>query len=118
MDPLGYPFGDFDSMGNLRSIDHGEPIDVSGSYRLDGKQMTYPDLKDFSRQMAASCKAKESFVAAFLQTALAIRGVPVDERQALIERDEETTFQGYSVTQGSYVDLVTAFAQSPVTLQP
>jgi len=119
IDPLGYPLGHFDAMGNYRERDHDKPIDVSGSYELDtGMPVNYENWAELGQKLTESCTANRAFARAFLEVALRIDEVPAEDRQSLIEQSSARMVQAFVTSSGSYEDLVVAFAQSPAALLP
>jgi hypothetical protein len=49
MDPMGFPFENFDAVGRFRTLDHGLPVDASGEFPLsDGTLLPVADATEFA----------------------------------------------------------------------
>jgi len=63
INPPGFAFESFDSMGAWRTKDNGQPVDASGSVTLSsGESFTFTDGVDFARQLATSGQVHDCYV--------------------------------------------------------
>jgi hypothetical protein len=54
MDPLGFAFEGFDSIGRVRLTDSGLPIDASGSFQIDSGEVTWENAVELAQILAKS----------------------------------------------------------------
>lgn len=55
MDPMGFPFENFDAIGRYRTLDHGLPVDASGEFpQSDGTQLPVADAVEFAQAASSS----------------------------------------------------------------
>jgi len=120
VDPPGYALGHFAADGSYRELDHGQPIDVSGSFRTMNGQGSVPfnGLEDFGRQALGTCDATFGVADSFLRAALVINGAPEVSRDELFRISQGFVRQGFVVGGRSYAALVSAYIQSPAGLYP
>jgi hypothetical protein len=63
INPLGFTLENFDAVGKFRDLDHGKPVDPTGSYRTrDGGTVTLKGARDLANFVATSPEAQEAFV--------------------------------------------------------
>jgi hypothetical protein len=119
-DSLGYALGSFDSMGRYRDLDHGQPLDLSGSFTLpvSAGSIAFDGLADFAAKLGASCDATLAVADAFLRYALAVNGVADDEAETLFEANRSRFRQAFVQGGRTYPALVQAYAQSPLGIRP
>lgn len=118
MNPLGFALGHFDREGSYRELDHGQPIDTTGSYQTnDGSTMEFDGIADFGAKAADSCEANQTIVDSFLRVALGHLGHGDEDREALITQHSERVRSAYVMGGRSYLALVKGYAQSPLTLR-
>ena len=120
MDPPGYALGHFAADGSYRALDHGEPIDTTGSRHVRDvdRMMEFDGIEDFSQQVAHTCEATLGFSDAFLRAALAINDAPQEQWEALFQASQSRVQQGFIAGGRTYIALVTAYSQSPAGLRP
>ena len=120
VDPPGYALGHFAADGSYRELDHGEPIDVSGTLRTMNGQGSVPfnGLEDFGRQALGTCDATFGVADSFLRAALVINGAPEASRDELFRSSQGLVRQGFVAGGRSYAALVSAYIQSPAGLYP
>lgn len=116
MDPSGYALGHFAADGSYRALDHGEPIDTTGSRY--SSMVEFDGIADFGQKFANSCEATLGFSAAFLRAALVINEAPQDQQEALFQASLSRVQQGFIAGDRTYNALVTAYIQSPAGLRP
>jgi hypothetical protein len=67
MDPMGFPFENFDAVGRYRTMDHGLPVDASGEFPMsDGSLLPVADAKAFAvaastSELVARCMARKYY---------------------------------------------------------
>jgi hypothetical protein len=90
MDPLGLSLEHFDGAGEFRSMDHGQPIDASGT--LDN--VTYADSAGLARAVAQNPATSSCLVDRLTARALG-RPAAAGERQWVRRLKESFAAQGY-----------------------
>jgi hypothetical protein len=117
-DPVGYALGHFARDGSYRALDHGEPIDTTGSrYQrsdVDG-MIEFDGIADFGQKYANTCEATLGFSDAFLRAAL-LMDSPPDLPEALFEESQRRVQRAFIAGGRSYSALVRAYIQSPAGL--
>lgn len=62
INPLGFAFETLDGYGQYRTMEpNGQPVDATGSYTLDGKQVSYNGPVELIKDMAASTQAHDCY---------------------------------------------------------
>lgn len=61
IDPAGFAFEHFDAAGAYRDTDHGKPVDSSGAFTFDGRNVAFGDHVGFTQALAASGDAERCF---------------------------------------------------------
>jgi hypothetical protein len=61
INPVGFAYESFDSLGRFRSQDLGEAVDATGTLSLDGQQATFTGAVEFAAELGASDKAKRCY---------------------------------------------------------
>ncbi len=69
INPVGYAFEQFDSIGRHRTEENGEPLDTSGAVRLDGAETSYQDSTEMLDAIAASEDARDCYARNWLRYA-------------------------------------------------
>jgi hypothetical protein len=120
VDPPGLALGHFDAKGAYRELDHGQPIDTTGSLWLgnNGLRAQFDGVQDCNRKLADSCAASSGFADAFLRAALAITGVPPQMQSDFMDANTSRVRQAFLNNGRSYEALVRAYIQSPAGLYP
>jgi hypothetical protein len=116
VDPPGYALGMFDSAGQYRTQDHGQPIDTSGSVRLQLEQRDVP-FKDYDELMhiaEGSCDATVALADAFLRFAMHQSGYDDASVSNVPQADRERIEKNFSYENRSYPSLVRAYLQTSV----
>ncbi|MES1188519.1 MAG: DUF1592 domain-containing protein [Myxococcales bacterium] len=52
LDPLGLAFEEFDGMGVARELDHGQPVDASGSFAFSSGMSSFADAAELMTKLA------------------------------------------------------------------
>lgn len=119
MDPLGYAFENFDELGEYREIDNGLPVDASGSYPLEHRQISYSGALELGQKVVASCEGQVTLADGFVNAAMRINRVDLARRAGLLMANQARIRQAFVRSENrGYVDLVRAYAQSPLVLKP
>lgn len=61
INPLGYAFENYDSVGEYRTTDGGLPVDASSSYTLDGQEQSYRNALELVELLASSQDAQRCY---------------------------------------------------------
>jgi hypothetical protein len=119
LDQSGFALGRFAGDGTYRELDHGSPIDTTGSRRVGMVgERKFDGIEDFGRQFAGSCEATLGFADQFLLAAMAINGVPEEQRYTLFEANRARMEQAFVHGGRTYEAAVKAYIQSPAGLRP
>jgi hypothetical protein len=79
MDPMGFPFENFDGIGRYRTMDHGLPVDTSGGFpQRDGSQVPVANASEFGAAAAASDLVAECMVRRYYEYAMGYKEREVD----------------------------------------
>ena len=74
LNPPGFAFENYDSMGIYRTEDNGLPVDASGSVTLmGGETIEFTDGVDFSHQLAESTQVKDCYTLRWMRYATGIQ---------------------------------------------
>lgn len=84
IDPPGFAFGHYDTLGRFQVTERGAAIDASGNWQLDGVTLTFDGAPDLARQIAALPQAIDGFVGAWFDFAAV---TPDDKSRAAARRD-------------------------------
>lgn len=76
INPAGFAFEHYDSLGGWRTTDGGEPVDASGTFTSRGETFAFEDAVDLAGQLAASRTASDCYTRHWLRYALGRREVP------------------------------------------
>ena len=87
MNPPGFAFENYDSLGRWRASDNGQPVDASGSFQLPGgESFSFSSGVELARALAESPRAKQCYALHWSRYAT---GVNFDEEEdALIPIQE------------------------------
>jgi hypothetical protein len=70
IDPPGYAFGHYDALGRWSELDHGKPIDASGSLQFQTVSLKFDGVRQLGEQLVGSCDLYRCAVQAYLHRAL------------------------------------------------
>lgn len=62
LNPLGYAFENYDAVGKYRTMDHGQPVDASSSYTLDGRVQSFSNGVELSHSLAEAKQTHSCYV--------------------------------------------------------
>jgi hypothetical protein len=61
INPLGFAFENYDPLGRYRMTDNGVPVDASGTYHLDGTDVTFLNALELVELLASSTAAHRCY---------------------------------------------------------
>ncbi len=67
INPLGFPFENYDSVGGYRLQDRGMPVDASSILQIDGAPVSVNSALDLSEALAKSLEAQQCFAQRLLE---------------------------------------------------
>lgn len=119
-DPTGFALGHFDGDGKYRELDHGKPVDATGTRARGMPQIEreFDGIEEFGRQFAGSCEATLGFADQFLLAAMTINGVPDAQRDALFDASRARVERAFVNGGRTYEAMIKAYIQSPAGLRP
>lgn len=106
INPIGFAFEHYDSVGAYRAMDRGQTVDATGEYSLDGRPSTFTNAVQLIGFVAESRQAHECYARYWLEF-LAGRG-PETEDRSLIQ-----WVGALSRTDRPILDLVESILSSP-----
>jgi len=108
INPLGYPFENYDTMGRYITEDHGKPIDASGRYT----NLNFANAVHMSGQFAANEEVQACIVSQWLEYAYA--GGDTAAHECMVEDIRDTWAAGGFVMRDLMLAIVThpEFARS------
>ncbi len=118
MDSVGYALGHFGADGAYRELDHGQPIDTTGSISFGQGTVMFDGIQDFGARLADKCEPNLALADGFLKVAINLAGFPQEQQQPLFDANVDRVRQAFVAGGRTYPALVKAFAQSPAVLKP
>ncbi len=120
LDQTGFALGHFEADGSYRELDHGLPIDVTGSRQVNqgSRTIEFDGIADFGEKFSGNCEATLGLAHRLLRAALVVNEVPEVTREEVYEANKARFVQAFMDGGRSYRALVTAYIQSPVGLRP
>ncbi|WP_437286046.1 DUF1588 domain-containing protein [Sorangium sp. So ce406] len=117
LDPLGFPFENYDGIGRFRTTDNGEPVDATSTVELDGQVHAVADARGLSQVLAASETVHSCFARQWLRYALgrgetgndkassesvvgAFEGADQDIRELMVALVSSRTFRFRAIMEG------------------
>jgi hypothetical protein len=80
INPLGFAFEHFDAMGVYRDTDNGFPVNSTSTYAfLDGREISYQNAVDLSKQLAESPEVHACYTRQLLEFILGRDLLQVDQ---------------------------------------
>lgn len=98
INPVGFAFENFDSIGKYRSKDHGEDVNASDTLNIDGKDVNFDGAVDFAAMLGDSETVRRCYETQWFRYGLG-RGEANDDVCLLNEIDQRTQKQGSSIKQ-------------------
>jgi hypothetical protein len=96
INPTGFAFESFDSIGKFRTTDHGEAVNAADALTLDGKEQSFDGAVEFGQLLAGSATARRCFETQWFRYAMQ-RGEADDDVCLLNQIDERTQKNGGSI---------------------
>ncbi len=118
MDSVGYSLGHFGADGAYRTLDHGQPIDTTGSISFGPGTVMFDGIADFGAKLADRCEPNLALADGFLKVAIDLAGFPQQQQAALFTANFDRMRQAFVANGRTYPALVLAFAQSSAVLMP
>jgi hypothetical protein len=119
VDPLGLSLENYDQYGSYVSVDAGQPVDASGTYRLPGSEVgiDFEDIADLGRQLLDTCDANLGLADQFFVFALEQSHASGPNLDPILgdghQLDRARLRQAFMRSGRTYRSLIKAFAQSP-----
>lgn len=98
INPAGFAFEHFDSIGKYRSQDHGKDVNASDTLAIDGKDVSFDGAADFAGVLGESETVRRCFETQWFRFGLG-RGEANDDVCLLNEIDQRTQKEGGSIKQ-------------------
>ena len=89
INPAGFAFEHYDALGQYKTEEHGNPIDSSDTYPLDGKHVSYGDAIAFDDFLGESDQVHACYAKHWLQYAYGRSDQKADEK-ALADLAQES----------------------------
>ncbi|HEX6241974.1 MAG TPA: DUF1592 domain-containing protein [Polyangiales bacterium] len=96
INPTGFAFEAFDSLGKFRTQDHGEQVNASDTLKIDDKDQNFDGAVDFAQILAGSDTARRCYETQWFRYALQ-RGEANDDVCLLNQIDARTQKNGATV---------------------
>jgi hypothetical protein len=96
INPVGFAYESFDSLGRFRTQDHGEAVDATGALTLDGDAASFNGAVEFAAELGASVKAKRCYETQWFRYAYG-RKEGNDDACLLSEIDNKLEAKDYSL---------------------
>jgi hypothetical protein len=106
INPLGFAFENYDSLGRYRATDNNLTVDASGIYELDGAQVTFANALELVQLLAASDAANRCYASQWLAY---LHGRAVDSRDTAVLDDVATRSKTQDI---SAKDLIRSLVQT------
>jgi hypothetical protein len=87
INPLGFAFENYDSLGRYRATDNNITVDASGTYELDGADVTFANAQELVQLLVASQAANRCYASQWLSY---LHGRAVDSRDTSVLDDLST----------------------------
>jgi hypothetical protein len=93
MNPIGYAFEGFDAMGQPRTTDNGQPVDVSGELTESDVNGAFVGPEELAARLGQSASARECFARQWFQFA---SGMPIasDAARAALAKEAAPFLEG------------------------
>jgi hypothetical protein len=108
INPFGFPFENYDSVGGFRLDDNGMPVDATATVTLDGNQIPVNNAVDLAQALAASPSVHSCYMQHWLEFAFGRPYAPEDE--AFTARVGEASTSGNMPVVDLLIEIVTSNA--------
>ncbi len=109
INPLGFPFENYDAAGAYRTTDNGEPVDASSSPLIDGAPLEVNNAVELAEALGSSRQAHECFTSHLVEYAFGRRHERLDD--TLVSSLTDASLGGAPI-----LELLVRIAQSPAFL--
>lgn len=96
INPPGFALEGFDAIGRARSMDNGQPIDTTGTFEVQGQELTFQSISDLAQQLAEGATTHSCYAANLGEFAFA-RDMGVGEAALLTSAQAESQSMNASV---------------------
>lgn len=96
INPTGFAFEAFDTLGKARTMDNGEPVDTKGTLRIDGKDVSFNGAVEFAHVLADSDTARRCYETQWFRYAMG-RAETDDDACLLSSIDTRATNKGAAI---------------------
>jgi hypothetical protein len=69
INPVGFAFESFDSLGRVRSTENGEPLDTTGTVAIDGSPVSFGGARELRAAIGGSRQGRECYATQWLRYA-------------------------------------------------
>ncbi|MCB9677672.1 MAG: DUF1592 domain-containing protein [Alphaproteobacteria bacterium] len=108
INPLGFAFESFDTLGGWRDTDAGRPVDDAGELRIPGEApVAFDGAVDLARHLAASDRVRDCYATQWARYAMGDPEIRLDDPRF---SDVRERFRDGGDIRGLLVDLVTSDA--------
>ena len=87
IDPVGFAFENYDTIGKWRTVEEGKPIDATGTFPLGANMITFKNAVELLPQIAKSQEARDCQVSMWTRYALKRHEVPTEEASLAVVRE-------------------------------
>ena len=70
INPVGFAFEHFDTVGAWRDVDNGKPVDAASTYELDGASVTFAGAAELMGRLSESPQVHDCYAAGWAEYAL------------------------------------------------
>jgi hypothetical protein len=67
INPLGFAFEKLDGYAQVRTMENGQPIDTTGSYNIDGKDVSFSGALELIKAIAGSQQAQDCYASHLIE---------------------------------------------------
>ncbi|MEZ4318349.1 MAG: DUF1592 domain-containing protein [Myxococcota bacterium] len=108
INPLGFAFESFDSLGGWRTQDGTQPVDTTGELQVPGEApVAFASATELARHLAASDRVKDCYATQWARYAMGDADIALDDPRFAEARD---TFRESGDIRGLLLDLVSSDA--------
>jgi hypothetical protein len=106
INPLGFAFENYDSLGRYRATDNNVTVDASGTYELAGAELTFANALELVQLLATTDAASRCYASQWLSY---LHGRAVDSRDTAVLDDLSTRSKAQEI---SAKDLIRSLVQT------
>jgi hypothetical protein len=106
LNPLGFAFESYDSLGGYRTTDRGQPVDPRGTLQLEGER-SFEDATELAAILASSQRVHDCYATQWARYALGDPSISLDDPRFTDVRER---FRATSDIRGLLLDLASSDA--------